>query len=110
MIIYEWVIALAFHLNLSLLFMVGIVPLTGLVSRLPISFDGIGMVEGSLIALMSLAGVMPAESVAFAIIARIVHTLAWSPCWLSYTFQTKKLRSLRTARAQGKDVDTSLRG
>jgi glycosyltransferase 2 family protein len=91
-IVFAWVVAVGCHLNVSFIFMAGVIPLAILISRLPISFDGIGVIEVSLIALLSLAGVGPAESVAFAIAARVVQILAWSPWWLSYTFQGNNSR------------------
>ena len=50
-----------------------------LVSRLPISIDGIGVFEGVLMLLLSLAGVAPAQALALAIIGRFMNVLIFAP-------------------------------
>lgn len=78
-ILYTWCTARAVGVDVSLVFMAGVLPLTLLVSRLPISFDGLGVFEVVFIALMSLGGVTPAEAISVAVMGRIVQTLAWLP-------------------------------
>lgn len=50
-----------------------------LVSRLPIAVDGIGVLEGVLVLLLNVAGVPPAQTVAFALIGRFMNVLGFAP-------------------------------
>jgi uncharacterized protein (TIRG00374 family) len=90
-ILASWIIALALHVDVGLLFVAGVVPLAMLISRLPISI-GLGVYEGVFVLLMSLGGIRPAESLSIALAGRIVQTLAWMPWWLLYALQTRRFR------------------
>jgi uncharacterized protein (TIRG00374 family) len=83
-ILYAWLIALGLGLNVSLLFIVGALPLAMLISRIPISVDGLGVFEGVFVLLMSLTGISAAEAVAIALIGRFLQITSWSPWWLAY--------------------------
>jgi uncharacterized protein (TIRG00374 family) len=96
-IVHSWLIARALGAEISLLFIAGVVPLTILISRIPVSIDGLGVFEGIFILLMSLAGVSPAEAVAIAVIGRILQTLSWLPWWLAHVFETGEFRVPRPA-------------
>ena len=87
-----WFIALALGIQVSLLFMAAVVPLAMLLTRLPVSIDGIGVFEGVLILLLGLGGVGAAEAVALSIAGRLVQVLIWLPWWFSYTVQAGSLR------------------
>jgi uncharacterized membrane protein YbhN (UPF0104 family) len=63
------------------------VPLALLSSRLPLSFDGIGVYEGIFVSVMSLAGVEPAAALAIALAGRAFQTLAWLPWWGAHVLQ-----------------------
>ena len=89
-ILFSWFIILSLDLDISLWLITAVIPLTMLVSRLPISFDGIGVTEGVLIGLMSLFSIAPADTLAFAFLARITQTSVWMSWWLSYAFKNKK--------------------
>jgi uncharacterized protein (TIRG00374 family) len=91
-IIYIWSTAFAVNVDISLVFMIGVVPLTLLISRLPISIDGIGVFEGVFILLMALGDVSATEAVAIALIGRIIQTFAWIPWWASYSLQYRSLK------------------
>jgi uncharacterized protein (TIRG00374 family) len=91
-IVFAWVIALGLHLKISLLLMAGVMPVSMLVMRLPISFNGIGVFEGAFIFLMSFAGVGAPEAVSIAVIGRLIEPLVWTPWWIRYTLETKSLR------------------
>ena len=91
-IVFAWVIALGLHLKVSLLLMAGIMPVSMLVMRLPISFNGIGVFEGAFIFLMSFAGVGAPEAVSIAVIGRLIEPLVWVPWWIRYTLEAKSLR------------------
>jgi uncharacterized protein (TIRG00374 family) len=83
-VLYTWCTARAVGVHVDLVFMAGVLSLTLLVSRLPISFDGLGVFEMVFIVLMALAGVSPAQALSVALIGRVVQTLAWLPWCLAY--------------------------
>jgi uncharacterized membrane protein YbhN (UPF0104 family) len=86
-IVYVWCTARAVGVDVGLLFMAGVLPLTLLVSRLPISFDGLGVFEVVFVALMGLGGVPPAQAISVAVIGRIIQTLAWLPWALAQALE-----------------------
>ncbi len=98
-VLATWVTALALGIDVSLLLMAGAVPLSMLVSRLPVSIDGIGVYEGVMVATMALAGVAAAEAVALALAYRGLQVLLWLPWWLAYTLRTGSVRPPRAAPA-----------
>lgn len=87
-VIAVWIMALALGIDASLLFMTGAVPLSLLMSRLPVSIDGIGVFEGVMVLAMSLIGVSAADAVALALAGRVIQLFVWLPWWLAYTVQT----------------------
>jgi len=91
-VLATWVTALALSIDVSLLLMAGAVPLSMLVSRLPVSIDGLGVYEGVMVLTLSLAGVSAAEGVALALAYRGLQVLLWLPWWLAYTLQTGTIR------------------
>jgi uncharacterized protein (TIRG00374 family) len=91
-VVAVWIIALALHIDVSLWFMTGAVPLSLLISRLPVSIDGIGVFEGVMVLAMSLIGVSAADAVALALAGRIIQLFVWLPWWLAYTIETGALR------------------
>jgi uncharacterized membrane protein YbhN (UPF0104 family) len=86
-VVYTWCTARAVGADVGLVFMAGVLPLTLLVARLPISFDGIGVFEAVFIGLMSLGGVPAAQAAAVAVLGRVVQTLAWIPWWLAHSLE-----------------------
>ena len=91
-ILYSWVLAAAFGVDITLILMAGVIPLTLLIARLPISIDGIGLYESTFIALMALGGVPPPVALSIALAGRIVQTLAWLPWWFAYTLELGQLK------------------
>lgn len=85
---YYGVIAVALGVQFNALFLLAAVPLAILVSRLPISLDGIGVYEGIFMAVMTLGGVRPEDSLAVSLAARALQILAWTPWWLALMSQT----------------------
>ena len=85
-------IAFALQLNFNLVFLLAAVPLAILISRLPISIDGLGVYEGIFIAIMSLAGVRPDDSLALSLAARVFQIVIWMPWWLMLIARTGALR------------------
>ena len=91
-ILHSWLIAVGMGIDVGLLFIAGAVPLALLIARIPVSIDGLGVYDGAFILLMALAGVSPAESVAIAMIGRILQILAWLPWWAAYVMRSGSLR------------------
>jgi uncharacterized protein (TIRG00374 family) len=85
-------VALALQIKFNLVFLLAAVPLAILISRLPISIDGLGVYEGIFIAIMSLAGVRPDDSLALSLAARVFQIVVWMPWWLMLVARTGALR------------------
>lgn len=85
-------IALALGLKFNALFLLAAVPLAILVSRLPISIDGLGVYEGIFIGIMTLGGVRPDDSLALSLAARVFQIVVWLPWWLMLVARFGALR------------------
>ncbi|MFC4308917.1 YbhN family protein [Steroidobacter flavus] len=81
-------VARALEVPFNPIFMFAAVPLAILVSRLPISLDGIGVYEGIFIAIMALGGVKPADALAVSLAARALQIVVWFPWWLMLAART----------------------
>ena len=81
-------VARALEVPFSPVFIFAAVPLAILVSRLPISLDGIGVYEGIFIAIMALGGVKPADALAISLAARALQIVVWFPWWLMLAART----------------------
>jgi uncharacterized protein (TIRG00374 family) len=81
-------VARALEVPFNPVFMFAAVPLAILVSRLPISLDGIGVYEGIFIAIMALGGVKPADALAVSLAARALQIVVWFPWWLMLVART----------------------
>jgi uncharacterized protein (TIRG00374 family) len=81
-ILLYWSCALALHVEVSLLFVAGALPLSLLISRLPLSIDGIGVFEGAFAALLLIANVPESQAISIALLGRVVNIAAWLPWWL----------------------------
>lgn len=88
--IIAWLIAQSLDVDVGLLFMAGVIPVTLLLSRLPISIDGIGVFDAIFVLAMSAAGVSPAEAITIAFGARILQILAWIPWWLAHMLENRQ--------------------
>lgn len=101
-----WVLALALGIDVALWYVAAAVPLSMLIARLPIAFDGIGVYEGVFVLLMGLGGVGPVEALSIALAGRVVQIIAWAPWWLLYSwgqggFSAGRIRhALASGRAQ----------
>src|SRR5919106_1528669 len=91
-VIITWLIALGLGIDVGLLFMAGVLPLTLLISRLPVSINGLGVFEGVFILLMSLGGVSAAEAVSIAVTGRLLETVSFLPWWLAYVIDNGTIR------------------
>jgi uncharacterized protein (TIRG00374 family) len=83
MILCYWLVARALGLTLDGVILFAAVALAILVSRLPISIDGIGVYEGIFIAILNLAGIRFEDALAISIAARALQILVWLPWWLA---------------------------
>lgn len=91
-ILFCWACALSLGVEVSLLFVAGALPLSLLVSRLPLSIDGLGVFEGAFAALLWLAGVPESEALAIALLGRAVQLAAWLPWWLAHVLGAGAVR------------------
>lgn len=87
-----WLVARALHVEVGILFMAGAIPLALLVSRLPLSIDGLGVFEAVFIFLLAIVDVPAAAAVAIALGARVLQIVAWTPWWLAYMVETKRFK------------------
>jgi uncharacterized protein (TIRG00374 family) len=85
-------VALALQLKFNVLFLLAAVPLAILISRLPISIDGLGVYEGIFIGVMTLGGMRPDDSLALSLAARLFQILVWLPWWLMLVARIGGLR------------------
>lgn len=83
-IVFPWMIALGLGVRADLLLMLGVLPIAGLISRLPISLDGWGVYESVFVGLMLLAGISAEAALAIAIAGRVLQVLAFLPWWLAH--------------------------
>jgi uncharacterized protein (TIRG00374 family) len=81
-------VARALEVQFNPMFVFAAVPLAILVSRLPISLDGIGVYEGIFVAIMALGGVQPADALAVSLAARALQIVVWLPWWLMLAART----------------------
>ena len=81
--------------------MAGVVPLSFLISRIPVSISNLGVFEGIFMVLMSLVGVSAAESIAIALAARFLEMASWLPWWLAHVVSYGKLRPPRIVAEGG---------
>jgi uncharacterized protein (TIRG00374 family) len=87
-----WLIALALGIHLSLLPFLVAVPLSLLVSRLPIGIYGLGTFEAAFVFLLSASGLSGADAVAISFTARLLEILAWLPWWFAHVISTGRVR------------------
>lgn len=85
-------VALALQLKFNAIFVLAAVPLAILISRLPISIDGLGVYEGIFIGVMTLGGMRPDDSLALSLAARVFQIVVWLPWWLMLVARTGALR------------------
>ena len=83
-VIFPWLLAKGLGVDADLLLLLGVLPISTLISRLPISFDGLGVFEAVFIGLLVLAGIDAAAALAIAISGRIIQLFAFLPWWVAY--------------------------
>jgi uncharacterized membrane protein YbhN (UPF0104 family) len=92
-----WATAVALGISVNLPVMLAAVPLAFIAARLPISLDGIGVYEGIFVGILALAGIRPADSLAITLVGRVVQIVAWLPWWLSFTLESRSVRTPKAA-------------
>jgi glycosyltransferase 2 family protein len=90
-IIYIWTAAAALGIKLDFLVAVGIVPLATLITRIPVSVAGLGVLEGAFMVLMPLGGVSPVDAVSIALLDRVAQLAATLPWWLADALKKRRL-------------------
>ena len=78
-VVVYWLLALAVGLDLGIIALLGVVPITMFIARMPISIAGIGVTEGTAVYLLRLFGVPLTEALAMALLARCVSLTALLP-------------------------------
>lgn len=89
---FNWAVAHALGIDIPLIVLLGVLPLALLLSRLPLTVEGIGVFEGALIALLSHAGVSPAEALAIALTSRVLFAVSLLPWWIVHGIRSGWLR------------------
>lgn len=91
-VIFPWTLALGLGVPVNLLLLLGVLPISTLLSRLPISFDGLGVFEAVFVGLLVLAGIDAAAALAIAISGRIIQLFAFLPWWVAYVARSGGVR------------------
>lgn len=91
-LLFNWLIVIGLGIQVNLLYVAGAVSLTYMITRIPISIDGLGVYEGIFALLMSLVGVSMAQSIAITLIGRILQIIVWLPWWAAYVIDIGSLR------------------
>jgi len=85
-------VAMALQLKFNAVLLLAAVPLAILISRLPISIDGLGVYEAIFIGVMALGGMRPDDSLALSVAARVFQIVVWLPWWLMLVARTGAVR------------------
>jgi uncharacterized protein (TIRG00374 family) len=91
-VIFPWTLAMGLGVPVDLLLLLGVLPISTLISRLPISFDGLGVFEAVFVGLLVLAGIDAAAALAIAISGRIIQLLAFLPWWFAHVARSGAAR------------------
>jgi len=92
-----WILAVELGAGISPLYLAGAVALSSLVSRIPISLGGLGVMEGSFVFLLSLEGTPGSLALTIALTARLVEVASWLPWWLAFVVSGGSARRPRDA-------------
>lgn len=97
-VIFPWTLAKGLGVPVDLLLLLGVLPLSTLISRLPISFDGLGVFEAVFVGLLVLAGIDAEAALAIAISGRIIQLFAFLPWWFAHVAQSGAVRPPPTSK------------
>jgi uncharacterized protein (TIRG00374 family) len=87
-----WGAAMALDVHVPMPTLLAAVPLGFVVARFPISLDGIGVYESIFIGIMALSGISPTDSLAIAVVSRVLQFLAWLPWWGAFVFSAGSVK------------------
>jgi len=90
-VLMNWLIARALKIDVSIVLMAAVVSLMTVLVTLPISINGIGLRENSLVVLLSLAGVAPDHSFALSLVSFLMIVLSGLPGGICYSLLKREL-------------------
>jgi uncharacterized protein (TIRG00374 family) len=93
-ILMTYVIALALHVDVAIIYFFLFIPIISFLNNLPASFNGIGVYEAGTVYLFSVAGVSMPEALAIALLSRLVTLIATLPGGVIYAVNGIALRKL----------------
>ena len=91
-VMFPSTLALGLGVAVNRLLLLGVLPISTLISRLPISFDGLGVYEAVFVGLLVLAGIGADAALAIAISGRIIQLFAFLPWWITYVARSGAVR------------------
>lgn len=91
-IVEIWLIVKGMGIEVGLLYLAAVLPVALLISRIPISFEGIGVFEGAFIMLMSAVNLPAAHAVAIVIVGRVLQMASLLPWWIAFVITHGNLR------------------
>ena len=97
-ILSTWLIAQGMGIEVGPLYIAGVVPLSLLISRIPISIDGLGVFDGIFMLLMSLIGVPAPQAIAMTLTGRIIQILSLLPWWIIQVIGAGSFRTPQPVR------------
>lgn len=74
----QCLIVYSLGLDLSFIEILFISPVIDVIRSVPLALNGLGVVEGAYVLFYSQVGILPAEALAFSIVARLLHVIATS--------------------------------
>lgn len=90
-ILMNWLIALALGIKISIAVLAAVISIMTLLVTLPISINGIGLRENSLVVLLALVGVEPERSLALSLISFFLIVISALPGGVCYSFLKKEI-------------------
>jgi glycosyltransferase 2 family protein len=91
-VVLLWLIALSLGIHLGIVPFLVAVPLSFLISRLPIGVYGLGTFEAAFVFLLSAAGLSGADAVAISFTGRFLEVVGWLPWWFAQVISTRSAR------------------
>ena len=105
-ILVMWVIARGMGIEAGLVYFAGALPLAMLFSRLPISFDGIGVFEVVFVLLISITGVSASQAVAISLTGRLIMLMVLIPWWLAFVIDSGNIQMPRILQQEDVGSET----
>lgn len=90
-VLMNWLIALALGIQVTIAVLAAVIAIMTLLVMLPISINGIGLRENSLVVLLALVGVEPEKSLALSLISFFLIVLSALPGGVCYSLLKKEL-------------------